>query len=30
VVSAEQKAELVDWLQHETRSWSPRPVKRVY
>jgi RNA-directed DNA polymerase len=30
VVSPEQKAELVDWLQHRTRSWSPRPVKRVY
>jgi RNA-directed DNA polymerase len=29
-VSPEQKAELVDWLQHGTRSWSPRPVKRVY
>jgi RNA-directed DNA polymerase len=29
-VSPEQKAELVDWLQHRTRSWSPRPVKRVY
>jgi RNA-directed DNA polymerase len=29
-VSPEQKAELVDWLQHGTQSWSPRPVKRVY
>jgi RNA-directed DNA polymerase len=29
-VSPGQKAELVDWLQHGTRSWSPRPVKRVY
>ena len=30
VISPEQKAELVDWLQHRTQSWSPRPVKRVY
>ena len=30
VVSPEQKAELADWLQHRTRPWSPRPVKRVY
>lgn len=29
-VDAEQKAELVDWLQHHTQAWSPRPVKRVY
>jgi RNA-directed DNA polymerase len=27
---AEQKAELVDWLQHRAEPWSPRPVKRVY
>jgi RNA-directed DNA polymerase len=30
VVVPEQKAELVDWLQHRTHSWSPSPVKRVY
>jgi RNA-directed DNA polymerase len=30
VVVAEQKAELVDWLQHRAEPWSPRPVKRVY
>jgi RNA-directed DNA polymerase len=29
-ISPEQKAELADWLQHGTQSWSPRPVKRVY
>jgi RNA-directed DNA polymerase len=29
-VDAEQKAELVDWLQHRAQAWSPRPVKRVY
>jgi RNA-directed DNA polymerase len=30
VAVPEQKAELVDWLQHRTQSWSPSPVKRVY
>jgi RNA-directed DNA polymerase len=30
VEAAEQKAELVDWLQHRAEPWSPRPVKRVY
>jgi RNA-directed DNA polymerase len=30
VVDAEQKTELVDWLQHRSQAWSPRPVKRVY
>ncbi|GAA2207370.1 hypothetical protein GCM10009850_028280 [Nonomuraea monospora] len=27
---AVQKAELADWIQHETAAWSPRPVRRVY
>jgi RNA-directed DNA polymerase len=30
VVGSQQKADLVDWLQHRTRSWSPLPVKRVF
>lgn len=30
VVAPEQKAELVDWVQHQAEPWSPRPVKRVY
>ena len=30
VVAPEQKAELVDWAQHQAEPWSPRPVKRVY
>jgi RNA-directed DNA polymerase len=30
VVAADQKAELVDWMQHRAGPWSPRPVKRVY
>lgn len=30
VVAPEPKVDLVDWLQHRTQSWSPRPVKRVY
>ena len=30
VEAAEQKAELVDWMQHRAEPWSPRPVKRVY
>jgi RNA-directed DNA polymerase len=29
-VAPEHKAELADWLQYRTQSWSPRPVKRVY
>lgn len=29
-VTSEQKAELVDWMQHLAVPWSPRPVKRVY
>jgi hypothetical protein len=30
VVTADQKAEPADWLQHHAAPWSPRPVKRVY
>jgi RNA-directed DNA polymerase len=30
VTDAEQKTEMVDWLQHRTAAWSPRPVKRVF
>jgi RNA-directed DNA polymerase len=30
VVGSQQKADLVAWLQHRTRSWSPLPVKRVF
>lgn len=30
VVEAQQKADLVDWMQHHAAPWSPRPVKRVY
>ena len=30
VVTAEQKAELADWVQHRAEPWSPQPVKRVY
>ncbi|MCI2422963.1 group II intron reverse transcriptase/maturase [Saccharopolyspora sp. K220] len=30
VVTSEEKAELVDWMMHQARPWSPRPVKRVY
>ncbi len=26
VEAAEQKAELVDWMQHRAEPWSPRPV----
>jgi RNA-directed DNA polymerase len=29
-VSAQDKAELVDWVQHRATPWSPRPVRRVY
>lgn len=29
-VTADEKTELVDWLQHRAEPWSPRPVKRVY
>ena len=27
---ASQKAELADWVQHPTRSWTALPVKRVF
>ena len=30
VVTAQQKAELADWMQHHAKPWTPRPVKRVY
>jgi len=29
-VTAAQKAELADWVQHHAAPWSPWPVKRVY
>jgi RNA-directed DNA polymerase len=29
-VTSRQKAELADWAQHRTKSWTPQPVKRVY
>jgi RNA-directed DNA polymerase len=27
---ASQKAALADWVQHRSRSWTPRPVKRAF
>jgi RNA-directed DNA polymerase len=27
---ASQKADLADWVQHRSRSWAPKPVRRVY
>ena len=30
VVTAREKAELADWVQHRSRPWTPQPVKRVY
>ena len=30
VVTADEKAEMVDWLQHRAAPWSPQPVQRVY
>ncbi|GAA4263531.1 group II intron reverse transcriptase/maturase [Dactylosporangium darangshiense] len=30
VVTASQKAELADWMQHHAKPWSPRPVRRAY
>jgi RNA-directed DNA polymerase len=30
VVESQQKADLVDWMQHRAAPWTPRPVKRVY
>jgi RNA-directed DNA polymerase len=29
-VSAQDKADLVDWVHHRARPWSPKPVRRVY
>jgi RNA-directed DNA polymerase len=29
-VTAQDKADLVDWVQHRAAPWMPRPVKRVY
>jgi RNA-directed DNA polymerase len=28
-VTAQDKADLVDWVQHRARPWSPKPVRRV-
>lgn len=30
VLLESQKADLVDWLQHRSSSWTPKAVKRVY
>jgi RNA-directed DNA polymerase len=30
VVGARSKAEWADWVQHRSRSWTPKPVRRVY
>jgi len=30
VFTAQDKADLVTWVQHDTHAWQPRPVKRVY
>jgi RNA-directed DNA polymerase len=30
VVTAQEKADLADWVQHQAAPWSPQPVKRVY
>ena len=29
-VSAQDKADLVDWVYYRARPWSPKPVRRVY
>jgi RNA-directed DNA polymerase len=29
-LSPQEKAEVAEWLQHRSCSWTPRPVKRVY
>ncbi len=29
VVGAQSKAEWADWAQHRSRSWTPKPVRRV-
>src|SRR5947209_10781727 len=30
VLTAEDKADMAAWLRHGSRSWRPRPVKRVF
>jgi RNA-directed DNA polymerase len=30
VLLAQDKAELADWVQHRSRPWAPKPVKRVF
>jgi len=30
VVLAQSKAQWADWAQHRSRSWTPKPVRRVY
>lgn len=30
VVGSQSKAEWADWAQNGSRSWTPRPVRRVY
>src|SRR6266498_1740976 len=30
VVGSQSKAEWADWAQHRSRSWTPKPVRRVY
>jgi RNA-directed DNA polymerase len=30
VLAGWEKADMTAWLQHDTRAWRPRPVKRVF
>ena len=30
VVGSQPKADWADWVQHRSRSWTPKPVRRVY
>jgi RNA-directed DNA polymerase len=30
VLLPQDKAELVDWVQHRSAAWRPKPVKRVF
>jgi len=30
VIADWEKADMTGWLQHDTRAWLPRPVKRVF
>ena len=30
VLTAPDRADLADWVQHQTRLWAARPVRRVY